>query len=71
MNMPKTYADAINKGYTISFYSWQRGYISRKSIDATRPVKVAGGRRRGMLYVVFPSFDSSQYCLRAYLVKEA
>lgn len=67
---PKTYADAIAQGYTDSAATYQRGYISRKSIIANAPIHVAGGSRKGQLYVLLPSRKSTQYCIRQYLIKK-
>lgn len=69
MNTPKTYMDAINQGYTFVFHSFQRGYVSRKAKIADLPVKIAGGKRKGMLYVCMPYWESTRYCVRSYLVK--
>lgn len=67
--IPKTYEEALARGYTNSFTSLQRGYISRKMDAANAPVMVAGGNRKGLLYVVLPCWQSSQYSIRQYLTK--
>lgn len=67
--IPKTYEEALAQGYTNSFTSLQRGYVSRKIDTDTAPVMVAGGNRKGMLYVVLPCWQSSQYSIRQYLTK--
>ena len=67
--IPKTYEDALAQGYTNSFTSLQRGYVSRKMDAATAPVMVASGNRKGQLYVILPCWQSSQYCIRQYLSK--
>lgn len=41
--IPKTYEDAKAKGYSVAFFSYQMGYISRKTNIDKSPVMVAGG----------------------------
>ena len=67
--MPRTYEEAIAMGYTPTFTSLQRGYVSRKMDMDIAPVMVAGGNRKGMLYVLLPCWQSTQYCVRQYLTK--
>lgn len=69
MLIPKTLKDAYNDGYTITETKHVRGYLSRKIDDNDQPVKIAGGIRRGQLYVELPSFASSTYHYRCYLTK--
>lgn len=64
-----TYKEAKAQGYVIVYRAWQRGYVSRKVNMDDQPVLVAGGKRRGMLYVVGPSWVSTVYCMRYYLAK--
>ena len=64
-----TYADAIKAGYKDGGTKYQRGYISRRVDTMAQPVRVAGGNRKGQLYVLLPSYDSTRYCVRRYLYK--
>lgn len=66
-NNLKTYADYKAAGYTDADLQWTRGYVSRKCNQDEQPVEVAGGRRKGDLYVLLPSWQSTTYCLRQYL----
>lgn len=66
---PATYAEAIAQGYKDGAQQWQRGYISRRQNSTAAPVHVAGGKRRGQLYVLLPSHKSTNYCVRQYLIK--
>lgn len=67
-----TYEDFQKKGYKLGDMVWQRGYVSRKiTPNATRTVyKVTSGKRYGQLFILFPSFISTRYCRRIYLVLE-
>lgn len=62
------YLEARNKGYKLGDTAYQRGYVSRKAYIDDLPVHKAGGRRKGQLYVLLPSYRSTQYCIRQYLV---
>lgn len=66
---PKTYADAIRAGYREIGQAYQRGYVSRRTARDTLPIRVAGGNRRGELFVLAPCFRSTQYAVRVYLAK--
>lgn len=61
------YQDAINSGYRPADATYQRGYISRRADPMQQPVHVAGGHRKGQLYVLLPTNKSTQYCIRQYL----
>jgi len=61
--------EAVAAGYIMSDAKWERGYVSRKSDIAKATVQVAGGSRKGELFVIMPSWDSTQYCVRQYLTK--
>ena len=65
--MPKTYGEAIALGYKYVFSSWARGYVSRKVKLSSQLVHQAGGKRKGLVYVLGPSWESSRYCYRHYL----
>lgn len=64
-----TYKQAIEQGYKTADTKYQRGYISRKANIDDLPVMTAGGNRKNQLYVLLPCWNSSQYCVRQYLVK--
>lgn len=64
-----TFREARENGYCCAFESWHMGYVSRKSDINELPVYEANGRRKGYMYVDFPSWDSSRYCRRLYLAK--
>jgi hypothetical protein len=63
-----TYADAKEKGYKDGRTTWQRGYISRKTNIENQPVNIAGGTRKGEAYILVPSWRSTSYCHRRYLI---
>ena len=65
--MPKTYKEAIALGYKYVFSSWTMGYVSRKVDLSAQPVYQAGGKRKGLVYILGPSCMSSRYCHRHYL----
>ena len=62
-----TYADALAAGYKESDITWERNYVSRRCNPMEQPVKIAGGNRKGQLYVSLPAWKSSYYCYRQYL----
>lgn len=62
-----TYKEALENGYENFFTALQRGYVSRKANPDDLPVKEAGGRLKGMKYVLLPHPVSTQYCIRQYL----
>lgn len=64
-----TYGEALEQGYTDAECSFRRGYISRKVDIYKQPVKEAGGRKKGRLYVEFPHYGSSGLYIRQYLNK--
>lgn len=68
-NDPRTLLDALNQGYRMADTTYQRGYISRKVNMYAQPVKVAGGSRRGQLYIEAPCSTSTQYSYRIYLAR--
>lgn len=67
--IPRTYEEAKAQGYSVAFLRYQRGYISRNTNINKATVMVAGGSRKGMLYVLVPCWQSTQYCQRMYLTK--
>lgn len=64
-----TYDEALKAGYRDGVQRYFRDYVSRKVDIGKQPVKTAGGRRKGQLYVELPCFLSSQYAIRQYLSK--
>lgn len=64
-----TYKEALKNGYKNGDTKLHRGYLSRKINIDNQEVKVAGGSRRGQLYVELPCYISTQYTYRQYLVK--
>ena len=66
--IPATYGDAINAGYVNADTAYQRGYVSRRIDTLTAPVMVAGGSRKGQMYVLLPCQASTQYCIRQYIM---
>ena len=64
-----TYKDAISQGYKAGDTKYQRGYVSRRIDPLSQTVHTAGGNRKGQLYILLPSYQSTQYCIRQYLVK--
>ena len=67
---PRTLNYALAMGYRTADQKYQRGYISRKTVMADQPVKVASGIRKGQLYVEAPCWNSTQYIRRIYLIKD-
>ena len=64
-----TYQDAINQGYHAADTAYQRGYISRRADPMQQPIHIAGGSRKGQLYILLPNAQSTQYCIRQYLTR--
>ena len=60
---------ALEQGYKMADMKYQRGYVSRKVNREEQEVHVAGGNRKGQLYVLVPCFTSTQYCYRLYLTR--
>lgn len=65
-----TLNEALASGYHYGDTKFQRGYISRKIDQGAQVVHTAGGRRAGELYVLLPSWLTTNYCVRQYLVKD-
>lgn len=63
----RTYADAVDAGYTLADVTYQRGYVSARQPSSSAPVHIAGGNRRGQLYVLLHNPNSTVYCYRQYL----
>ncbi len=64
---PETYGEAIANGYITADHQYSRGYISRKTDINNQPIKIAGGKRKGDIYIDIPSYDSTRYHYRTYL----
>lgn len=64
-----TYKEAREAGYIDGDMKYTAGYISRKTNIDNQPVKVAGGSRKGQLYILVPCWHSTTYCFRLYLKK--
>ena len=64
-----TYNEALQAGYKNGKQMYQRGYVSRRCNSGEQLVRMAGGHRKGQLYVLLPSWQSTTYCIRQYLVK--
>ena len=67
--IPKTYSEAMAMGYHEADTTWQRGYVSRMKNKCNNKVRIAGGHRKGQLYILIPSDTSTQFCMRQYLTK--
>ena len=63
-----TYEEALHKGYRLGDRMYTIGYLSRTIDVMSQPVKVAGGSRKGQLYVDVPAYQTSRYHMRQYLV---
>ena len=65
------YWDYLKNGYEFGDIKWQRGYVSRKlTTYACTPVyAVTKGKRKGQLFILIPSYISTRYCKRIYLVR--
>lgn len=63
-----TYKEAIEQGYRNGDCMYTIGYISRKTDILQQPVQIAGGRRKGQLYVEIPARQTSRYHIRQYLI---
>ena len=65
------FEDFRNQGYVYGDVVWQRGYVSRKlTTHACTPVyAVTRGKRKGQLFILIPSYISTRYCKRIYLVR--
>lgn len=65
------YLDYLRKDYTFGDIRWQRGYVSRvTTCVGNNPVyAVTSGKRKGQVFVLYPSYKSTRYCLRVYLTK--
>lgn len=65
--IPQTLRQAVNSGYVLADTTLQRGYVSVYQAAQDAPVYVAGGNRRGQLYVLLHNPSSTMYCYRQYL----
>lgn len=65
------FSDYLESDYTFGDIKWQRGYVTRKFADVgDAPVyAVTSGKRKGQVFVLYPSNNSTRYCLRVYLKK--
>ena len=70
MNIPRTEAEALETGWTYGDQQWANGYASRLSTAKSRGVFQAGrrGPRIGQYYVRKPSWKSTRYYIRQYLI---
>ena len=71
-----TIEEARRAGYTESGEcSYQNGYISRREelrLKDNNRVYVAGkGKQCGKLFYLYPCYNSTRYCMRVYLKREA
>lgn len=66
-----SYAEALKNGYKKGDVAWSRGYVSRTTDTDDLIVRVAGGKRKGQLFVDLPSWSSTTYHVRQYLVEKA
>lgn len=64
-----TLKQALESGYTLGDTRLHMGYVSRRVNPDEQPVMVAGGSRRGELYVELPNWKSTNYYIRQYLVR--
>lgn len=67
--MPRNWAEAKAAGYRATNTSLQRGYVRVGLRDNDMPVRVAGGSRKGQLYVLMHNPQSTMYCIRQYIAK--
>lgn len=64
------YREALEQGYKVAFVRSHNGYVSRKVKIDDQPVLVAQGKRKGMLYVETPNYETTGTHYRVYLEKE-
>ena len=64
-------AEFRKNGYIFGGCTWQRGYIRRAlERDEDRPVYVVTrGKRKGDVFILQPSYISTRFCKRIYLVQ--
>lgn len=68
---PQTYAEALEMGYKVVSESHCPGYIPRNLPEEEYPVRIAGGRRHGELYIEFPDIGKAPTCvIRKYIAIE-
>lgn len=60
--------DALEAGYTYGDLKFFRGYRSRLIVASEQTVLIAQGTRSGELFVELPSYRSTRYFVRQYLV---
>lgn len=65
------YSDYLNEGWTFGDIKKQRGYVSRVLTYTGEEAvyTVTHGKRKGQIFVLYPSYESTRYCLRVYLTK--
>lgn len=61
-----TFAEAKKKGIEYHHTAWSRGYVSRKTDIDKHIVHKAGGKCKGLYYILAPSWLSSRYCNKVY-----
>lgn len=69
-HIPTTLDEALDQGYRLADMQYTKGYLSRKTDLRTQPVHIAGGNRKGDLYIEEPCWNTSKYHFRHYLVRE-
>ena len=67
--IPATLDEALDMGYRLADMQYARGYVSRRIERGSEPVRVAGGRRSGELYIDEPCYTSTRYHIRHYLIR--
>ena len=60
--------EALENGYEKGDTTLQRGYIKANEDPMKARVYIAGGSRKGQLYYLIHNPQSSQYCIRQYLI---
>lgn len=63
-----TYAQALENGYRDGDLMYFQGYVSRRVNQGEQPVMIAGGTRKGELYVELPNWRSTNFSFRQYLI---
>lgn len=66
LKTPFVYGNLEKQGWTLGLTKWNRGYISRVNFEETAAEIFVSGR--GELFFFRPSWQTTQYKIRQYLI---
>ena len=65
------FRNMLHLGFEVNDAEWTQGYVSRKADPLEALAFVAGGSRKGQIFVEMPCYFSTKYCFRQYFTAPA